>query len=129
MSQENLSGKTREVEIVKKYGFEAAHLLTKVPPYHKCSRLHGHSFKFEVRLKGTVDAELGWLIDFGDITSVVKPLLDILDHNYLNEIEGLENPTSEMIAMWLWDRIKPALPDLMEITVHETCSARCSYRG
>jgi 6-pyruvoyltetrahydropterin/6-carboxytetrahydropterin synthase len=122
-------GENKQVEIVKEYRFEAAHLLTKVPPYHKCARLHGHSFRFEVRLRGAVDSELGWLIDFGDISSVVRPLVDILDHNYLNDIEGLENPTSEIIAIWLWDRIKPSLANLKEIVVHETCTARCVYRG
>jgi len=125
----NPSENSKHVEIVKEYRFEAAHLLTKVPPYHKCSRLHGHSFRFEVRLTGIVDGEYGWLMDFGDISSVVRPLVDILDHNYLNDIEGLENPTSEIIAMWLWDRIKPSLQNLKEIVVHETCTARCVYRG
>ena len=127
MSEKNKQTKT--VEIVKEYRFEAAHLLSMVPSYHKCARLHGHSFKFEVHLRGEVDPELGWLIDFGDISGAVKPLVEILDHNYLNEIEGLQKPTSENIAMWLWDKIKPQLPDLVEIVVHETCTARCSYRG
>lgn len=117
------------VEIVKQYRFEAAHLLPKVPSTHKCARLHGHSFRFEVKIGGEVDPAMGWLIDFGDISAVVKPLVEILDHNYLNEIPGLENPTSEQISMWLWNRIKPSLPGLKEVIVHETCTARCVYRG
>lgn len=133
---ENISGKDLSsgvsggsIEVIKEYRFEAAHLLTKVPPKHKCARLHGHSFRFEVRVGGEINPDMGWVIDFGDISAVVKPLVDILDHNYLNEIPGLENPTSERISLWLWERIKPSLPGLREIVVHETCTARCSYRG
>lgn len=124
------AGASRRVEIVKEYAFEAAHLLPNTPPGHKCRRLHGHSFRFEVKLAGEVDDKAGWLVDFGDISRIVKPLLDdYLDHNYLNEVPGLENPSSEAIAMWLWARIKPHLPQLCEIVVHETCTSRCIYRG
>ncbi|MCB1137422.1 MAG: 6-carboxytetrahydropterin synthase QueD [Leptospiraceae bacterium] len=121
---------SQEVEIVKKYRFEAAHFLPNVPEGHKCKRMHGHSFKFELLLRGPVQADTGWLIDFGDISKVVKPLIEnYLDHYLLNDIEGLENPTSEQISIWLWNRIKPHLPALAEIIVHETCTARCIYRG
>lgn len=117
------------VEIVKEFRFEAAHLLPMVPSGHKCARLHGHSFRFEVKLKGPIDPKSGWLVDFGDLSKVAKPLVEILDHNYLNEIQGLENPTSEQIAIWLWNRIRPQMDLLSEITVHETCNARCIYKG
>jgi len=119
----------RMVEIVKEYRFEAAHKLIKVAQGHKCGRLHGHSFKFEVHLSGEADSQTGWLMDFGDISKTVKPLVEELDHNYLNEIPGLENPTSEEIAIWLWNKIKPAIPSLRKIVVYETCTARAVYRG
>ncbi len=117
------------VEIAKEFRFEAAHRLPHVAPDHKCSRLHGHSYRFEVRLGGRVDTKKGWLRDFKDITDVVEPLLRLhLDHYYLNEVPGLENPTSENVALWLWKRIKAKLPELVEITVFETCTSRCVYR-
>ncbi|MBI3396801.1 MAG: 6-carboxytetrahydropterin synthase QueD [Spirochaetia bacterium] len=123
-------GLSRTVEIVKEYRFEAAHLLPNLAAGHKCGRLHGHSFRFEVKLTGDADPHTGFLADFGEISAVVKPLLeDFLDHNYLNNVDGLENPTSEEIAMWLWRKIKPHFPILSEIVVHETCTARCTYRG
>lgn len=118
------------VEIVKEYRFEAAHRLPHVPDGHKCSRLHGHSFLFELKLYGEVDPCTGWLVDFGDISTVVKPLIEkYLDHHYLNDVPGLENPTSENIAIWIWDQVQPYLPDLCEVVVHETCTSRCVYRG
>ncbi|HMU81795.1 MAG TPA: 6-carboxytetrahydropterin synthase QueD [Leptospiraceae bacterium] len=121
---------SRVVEIVKQFRFEAAHFLPRVPEGHKCGRMHGHSFRFEIKLNGEVNPQTGWLMDFGDITSVVKPLLEkYLDHNLLNEVPGLENPTSEEVAIWLWKRLKPSMPFLTEIIVHETCNARCIYKG
>lgn len=121
---------SKRVEIVKEYTFEAAHRLTHVAPEHKCGRLHGHSFRVEVKLAGEIDPDTGWLIDFGEISGVVKPIVDgMLDHSYLNELPGLGNPTSENIAVWLWEKIKPQLTGLVEVVVHETCTARCIYRG
>ena len=117
------------VRLVKEYRFEAAHLLPKVPPGHKCQRLHGHSFKIELTVAGPVDPETGWFIDYGDLDDVWAPLYDMLDHHYLNEVEGLDNPTSENLARWLWERIQPKLPQLSRVTVHETCDARCEYEG
>ncbi len=96
------------VTLSKTYGFEAAHHLPNLPDGHKCRRLHGHSFRFEVHVSGPVDPHTGLFIDFGEITAAVQPLLQILDHHYLNEIEGLENPSSEIIAGWLWERLRPA---------------------
>ena len=118
------------VELSKEYVFEAAHHLPKTPPGHKCRRVHGHSYRVEVSIAGNVNADAGWLQDFADITAVVEPLLKAeLDHRTLNDVPGLENPTAELLCVWLWGRLKPQLPLLSAITVHETCTARCTYRG
>lgn len=117
------------MELRKTYQFEAAHLLPHLPATHKCRRLHGHSFKVEIAIEGPCDPKLGWVMDYADITKAFKPLLNQLDHFYLNEIPGLENPTSERIAIWIWERLKPGLPLLTEVVVAETCTAKCIYRG
>jgi 6-pyruvoyltetrahydropterin/6-carboxytetrahydropterin synthase len=117
------------MELRKTFQFEAAHLLPLLPETHKCRRLHGHSFKVELVVNGPVDPRLGWVMDYADISKVFKPTLDRLDHYYLNEIPGLENPTSENVAIWIWNRLKPKLPLLTEVIVAETCTARCAYRG
>ena len=118
-----------KVELVKEYRFESAHKLPRVPPGHKCARLHGHSFKIEIVIAGEVDSKTGWFIDYGELDRIWQPLHDRLDHNYLNEIEGLENPTSEVLSQWIFDRVRRDLPSLQAITVFETCDARCTYRG
>lgn len=118
------------VELTKCYAFEGAHRLPMVPADHKCARMHGHSFRVEVAVAGEVDERRGWLIDFGDITAIVAPLLESeLDHRTLNDVSGLENPTSENLCRWLWMRLQPRIAGLAAITVHETCTARCTYRG
>jgi 6-pyruvoyltetrahydropterin/6-carboxytetrahydropterin synthase len=117
-----------KIELRKTFQFEAAHLLPRLPETHKCRRLHGHSFKVDVVVSGICDPDLGWLIDYADIGAAFRPLWEQLDHRYLNEIPGLENPTSENLAAWIWDRLKPKLPLLAEIMVAETCTARCVYR-
>jgi 6-pyruvoyl tetrahydropterin synthase/QueD family protein len=117
------------VELTKDFRFEAAHSLPHVPKGHKCARLHGHSFRVEVTVKGPVDPHTGWVVDFAEIKAAFEPLEDLLDHRFLNEIPGLENSTSENIARWLWLRLKTRLPLLYEIVVHETCTSRCVYRG
>lgn len=117
------------VRLSKSFHFEAAHDLPTFPDGHKCRRLHGHSFRFDVIVAGEVPAEKGYLIDYGEIKQVVDPIVCKLDHYYLNEIAGLENPTSEMIAKWIWDQISPLLPMLAEVIVYETCTSRCEYRG
>ncbi len=117
------------IHLSKSFHFEAAHDLPTFPEGHKCRRLHGHSFRFDVLVEGEVDPAKGYLIDYGQIKQLVNPLVDQLDHRYLNDIPGLQNPTSEMLARWLWDRIKPALPLLAAIIVHETCTSTCEYRG
>lgn len=117
------------MEIYKRFQVEAAHLLPNVPPEHKCRRLHGHSFVIEVHLDGEPDAELGWVMDYGDIKTAFQPVFDQLDHRYLNDIEGLENPTSENLAIWIWDRLADRLPALSKVVVNETCTSGCVYRG
>jgi len=118
-----------KMEIEKRFHIEAAHRLPNLPADHKCSRLHGHSFRVTVRVAGEVDPVLGWVVDFADIKGAFAPLFDALDHRYLNEIPGLENPTSEVLAMWIWERLAPRLPGLAAVEIAETCTTRCVYRG
>ncbi|MAC20073.1 MAG: 6-carboxytetrahydropterin synthase QueD [Phycisphaerae bacterium] len=117
------------VSLRKSFGFEAAHWLPTFPDDHKCHRLHGHSFHIDVVVEGDVPEEQGYLVDFAVIKAAIKPVEEALDHRCLNDIEGLENPTSEMLARWIWDRLAPELPMLSEIHVHETCTSSCIYRG
>lgn len=117
------------VKLVRKVSFEAAHRLPNVPPGHKCERLHGHSFRIEIVVEGPVNPETGWFVDYSEIDDAWSPLYEKLDHHYLNEVEGLENPTSEILSRWLWERLSPALPSLAKIIVHETCNASCEYDG
>jgi len=117
------------VRLSKSFTFEAAHSLPTFPEGHKCRRLHGHSFGVEVVVEGDVDPKLGYLVDYGDIKRAITPIEDALDHRHLNEIEGLENPTSEVIAVWIWQRVAPELPMLSAVIVRETCTSRCEYRG
>ncbi|MHC4832494.1 MAG: 6-carboxytetrahydropterin synthase QueD [Planctomycetota bacterium] len=117
------------VRLAKSFTFEAAHFLPTFPEGHKCRRLHGHSFRLEVLVAGEVDPAKGYLIDYGDLKRLVGPVVDELDHRCLNEIAGLENPTSEMIAAWIWRRLDGVVPDLDTVIVHETCTARCEFRG
>jgi 6-pyruvoyltetrahydropterin/6-carboxytetrahydropterin synthase len=117
------------VELRKSFQFEAAHLLPNLPLDHKCRRLHGHSFVCEIAIEGECDPRLGWLKDYAELQAIFRPVWERLDHRYLNEIAGLENPTSENIAVWIWKELKPALPMLVEVAVAETCTARCVYRG
>jgi 6-pyruvoyltetrahydropterin/6-carboxytetrahydropterin synthase len=116
------------MEIFKEFTFEAAHRLTDLPNGHKCTRLHGHSYRVEVRVAGPVREETGWVMDFQEIKDAFAPLHDQLDHRYLNEVAGLGNPTSENLARWIWDRLVSELP-LSEVVVRETCTSGCSYRG
>ena len=117
------------MEIFKEFRFEAAHRLPMVAPDHKCARLHGHSFQVAQHLRGAVDERLGWFMDFAEVEAAFRPCYAQLDHNYLNDIEGLENPTSENLAYWIWKKLKPKLPLLTEVVVAETCTARAIYRG
>ncbi|MGA0805556.1 MAG: 6-carboxytetrahydropterin synthase QueD [Pseudohongiellaceae bacterium] len=117
------------MDIYKEFTFEAAHRLPNVPDGHKCKRLHGHSFRVEVHVRGPLHPALGWVMDFADLKAAVKPVIARLDHYYLNDIPGLDNPTSEVLACWLWHEIKPLLPELSRIVVKETCTSGCVYSG
>lgn len=117
------------IRLAKSFSFEAAHFLPSFPEGHKCRRMHGHSFKVDVVVEGPLDPARGYLVDYGDIKRAVAPLQDELDHHLLNDLPGLANPTSEMLAVWVWDRLQPVLPMLAEVIVHETCTSRCEYRG
>ncbi len=117
------------MEIFKTFHLEAAHRLPRVPEGHKCARLHGHSFRVDIFVAGEPGEDTGWILDFADVKAAFKPLHDQLDHHYLNDIPGLENPTSEMLALWIWQRLKPDLPALSRIVIHETCTSGCSYSG
>ena len=117
------------MELRKSFQIESAHRLPNVPAGHKCSRLHGHSWVIEIVVEGPVGDDTGWVMDFADLKAAFRPLYDQLDHRYLNDIPGLENPTSERLAVWIWDRLKPSLPLLSEVVIAETCTSRCVYRG
>lgn len=117
------------VRLVHEFRFEAAHLLPNVPAGHKCARLHGHSFRVEVAVRGLVSEETGWFLDYQHLYDAWAPLHAQLDHNYLNDLPGLENPTSEHLARWIWEHLKPLLPALQRVTIFETSDARCEYEG
>ena len=104
-------------------------MLPNVPEQHKCRRLHGHSFRIAVHVEGDIAAESGWVMDFADISKAFQPIFEILDHRYLNDIEGLENPTSENIARWIWDKLEGKLPGLAAVQIKETCTSGCIYDG
>ncbi len=117
------------MDIYKEFQIEAAHRLPNVPSGHKCSKLHGHSFRVRVYVSGNLVKDYGWVMDFAEISAAFAPLHAILDHNYLNDVEGLENPTSENLSRWIWVRLLPVLKGLSCIEVQETCTSGCSYRG
>lgn len=117
------------MEIYKEFNFEAAHRLPNVPEGHKCARLHGHSFQVRLVVAGPVGERSGWVMDFGDIKSAFKPVWEQLDHHYLNDIPGLDNPTSENIARWIWQKLRPTLPQLVRVEIRETCTSGCIYDG
>lgn len=118
-----------EMEIYKSFRFDAAHRLTGVPPEHKCSAMHGHSYEISIYLRGPVNPQTGFVMDFGDLVKVCDPVLKQMDHAILNEIEGLENPTSENMSVWLWSKLKPELPLLSKVVIKETETSGCTYCG
>ncbi|MCB0376963.1 MAG: 6-carboxytetrahydropterin synthase QueD [Bdellovibrionales bacterium] len=117
------------MEIFKIFNIEAAHRLPNLPADHKCSRIHGHSFFVEIHCRGDLQQPQGWVLDFADIKKTFAPIYEQLDHNYLNEISGLENPTSENLARWIWQKLKPNLPSLSKVVIRETCTSGCIYQG
>jgi 6-pyruvoyltetrahydropterin/6-carboxytetrahydropterin synthase len=117
------------MNIYKLFVIEAAHRLPNVPQGHKCGRLHGHSFRVEIHVSGPVEERSGWVMDFAGIKDAFQPFFDQLDHHYLNEVEGLSNPTSENLARWIWERLQPVLPMISRVVVNETCTSGCVYEG
>lgn len=128
MSDGSATGPGR-AEIWREFGFEAAHRLPNVPEGHKCARLHGHSFRVSVHVEGRVGDDSGWVCDFAEIADACAPVRDALDHRYLNDVAGLDNPTSEVLAAWIWERLAPSLPGLTRVVVRETCTSGVEYRG
>lgn len=117
------------MEIFKTFLAEAAHRLPNVPAGHQCARLHGHSFRIEIHVSGDLHPTLGWVMDYAEIKNRFQPIFEQIDHSYLNEVPGLENPTSENLARWIWVRLKPVLPELSKVVICETCTSGCEYRG
>ena len=117
------------MRIFKAFTLEAAHRLPNLPCGHKCSRLHGHSYRIEIHVEGQVEAQSGWVTDFAEVKKAFQPIYEQLDHGYLNEIEGLENPTCEVMARWIWKRLKPSLPSLARVAINETATTGCVYEG
>lgn len=116
-------------EVFKEFLVDYAHSLPHVPDGHKCKNVHGHTYKIRVTLKGELDPGLGWVIDFAEIKTAFEPLKQMLDHQYLNDIPGLENPTAENLAIWVWNKLAPQLSPLYEVGVFETPSSGTYYRG
>ena len=124
-----MAAQSQGMEIFRIFQVESAHFLPNVPPGHKCRRMHGHSFQIELHVRGEPDPKSGWVMDFADLRRAFQPVFEELDHNCLNEIEGLENPTSEVLARWVWRRMNDTLPNLCKVVVRETCTAGCVYSG
>lgn len=117
------------MDVFRVFQIEAAHFLPNVPAGHKCARMHGHSFSVEIHVSGPVGEDTGWVMDFAELKAAFQPLFEQLDHHCLNDIEGLENPTSENLARWIWQALEPSLAGLTKVVVQETCNAGCVYRG
>lgn len=117
------------MDLFRVFHLQCARRLPALPDTHPCSRVHGHSFRVELTVSGPLDPALGWVLDFAELDAAWHPIHAALDHRYLNDIAGLDNPTSERLAVWLWQQLKPALPGLSQIRVMETHDAGCTYRG
>lgn len=117
------------MKIFKQFTFDSAHYLPNVPPGHKCREIHGHTYRLVVYIEGELDKNVGWVMDFADLKRVVDPVVKSIDHQLLNNIAGLENPTCEMIAIWLWNKIKPQVPALIRVELHETPTSGAIYEG
>ena len=116
-----------KLELRQHFQIESARFLPNLSASHPCHRMHGHSFKITLTLVGEADPKLGWVIDYHQIETAMRPLLSQLDHRVLNEVPGLENPTSEMLCVWLFERSQKLLPQLKKVTVAETANTECSY--
>lgn len=117
------------MEIFKKYYFDSAHFLPNVPENHKCRNMHGHTYKLIVFISGNIENNNGWVMDFAVLKNTINSIIEIIDHKVLNDISGLENPTCENIARWLWVKIKVVIPELTRIELHETPTTGVIYNG
>ncbi len=117
------------MEIFNRYHLESARRLPKLPVDHPCSRVHGHSFQVEIHVSGPLDPDMDWVVDFAELDAAFSPIHAQLDHHYLNDIPGLENPTTERMAQWIWQKLKPGLPGLSKIVIQETQQSGCVYCG
>jgi len=116
------------MRITKSFTFDSSHWLPHVPEGHKCGRLHGHTYEIILGLESVLDPQMGWVQDYGEISLAFAPMLEALDHRCLNEIEGLENPTAEVMAIWIFDRLVKNLPLLKDVTVRETQNTSAVHR-
>jgi 6-pyruvoyltetrahydropterin/6-carboxytetrahydropterin synthase len=117
------------MEIYKEFSFDSAHFLPNVPDGHKCKQMHGHTYRLRVVLTGALEPKLGWIMDFKELKDAVSPVIDQLDHKLINDIKGLENPTAENITVWIWEMIKPSLPQLKRIELYETPTTGVIFDG
>lgn len=117
------------MKIFRKFTFDSAHFLPNVPDGHKCKNVHGHTYHLTVFFEGDIDEHLKWVIDFSEVKNVIKPIIDSIDHKLLNDIEGLENPTCEVLAIWIWDKIKPQIPALVKVKLYENTTSGVIYEG
>ena len=116
-------------EVFSEFTVEAAHHLPDVPPGHPCGELHGHSYRIAIHVSGPVPPETGWVVDYADIGRAFESSVRQIDHRVLNDVPGLDNPTSENLARWIWEQLRPQLPDLCKVVVWETSATGCIYTG
>ena len=119
----------KKVEIFKEFTIDCAHSLPNVPDGHKCKNVHGHTYRIKVVIEGELHPKYGWVLDFAVMKEAFHEIKETLDHKYLNDIEGLENPTAEIISIWVWDRLVSKLEGLKEVWIFETPTSGCVYRG
>lgn len=117
------------MKIYKTFQFDSAHYLPNVPNGHKCGVMHGHTYYLKISISGKPGEYTGWIVDYTEIKKKIKPLIDLLDHQVLNTIPGLENPTAENLSIWLWKKIKPEFPGLSRIELNETPTSGVIYEG
>jgi len=117
------------MQVFKQFTFDSAHYLPNVPDGHKCKETHGHTYRLIVYLEGELEKNLGWVMDFADMQKVIDPIIKSIDHKMLNNISGLENPTCEILAVWIWEKIKPQIPLLTKIELNETPTSGVVYEG
>lgn len=117
------------MKIFKEFTFDSAHFLPNVPDGHKCKNMHGHTYRLTVFFEGQLVKDLEWVVDFAEVKKIINPIINQIDHKLINDIEGLENPTCERVAVWLWNKIKPKMPQLTEIKLNETPTSGVVYDG